>query len=224
MQSHRIAITGASGLIGRIVVDGLDDWKVSRYSLPWCDLRKYGNALRALANQDMVIHLAWNRNGDNMLSHSCNSDNTAMFNNVYLAAIEKKVKRVIVASSVHVEDLDLWRGPELLTVDRTPDPATAYGVHKIFLENLGRHYSRMGIEVVCIRFGGVHKSNVPPNHSAIEAAVFLSHEDCISVIKAAVSAKEIPGGFLVLYAVSDNANRMHDITNAVGWEPIPRRK
>ena len=72
--------------------------------------------------------------------------------------------------------------------------------------------------------GGVQRNNLPPTHSVAENAVFLSHEDCISLVKCAIDAPLIPNGFAIIHGVSNSANRIHDTANSLGWRPTGKKK
>src|SRR5262249_22265704 len=62
-------------------------------------------------------------------------------------------------------------------------------------------------------------SNEPHPSDASERRVWLSHRDCGALMKTCVTAPSVPDGFCVLYAVSNNEDRVHDIANPLGWRP-----
>lgn len=136
--------------------------------------------------------------------------------NVYKAAIKTRVPRVIMASSVHADNFYNWKGPELLSPYRIPIPDSPYGANKVFMESLGRYYATKGLEVVCIRFGGVQGK---PPLDDYEKLVWLSHRDCTELLRRCIEAESIPNNFLIIYGISDNANRIHDYSNPLGWAP-----
>jgi uronate dehydrogenase len=215
----KVLITGASGRIGTVLCRGLRAYQITRLSYPWVDLSKYRNAHRSTKGHDVAIHLAWNIRKENFFDEHCLPDNTAMFMNVYKAAIENGLRRVIMASSVHADDFHNWNEPGLLRTDRQTKPASPYGIHKNFMESLGRHYADKGLEVVCVRFGSVNQENEPCWANERERAVFLHHDDCTDLIAAIIDAPSVPGGFAVVNGVSDTKFRIHDISNPFGWQP-----
>ncbi len=223
----KIAITGAKGMIGSVLVHGLTECQVIPIDLPETDVRDLAKLTAALRGCDMVIHLAYICS-ENFRNHTIHPDNFVMNCNTYVAAKAAGVRRVIVASSVHADDFYKWRGPGLLSANRMPPhPDSPYGAHKIFVEALGRHYAEHdGLEVVCIRFGGVNQENLPPKDDVWEQRVWLSHRDLTSLVKACLSVENIPGRFLVLYGVSNNTGKIHDTANPLGWVPqdnmVPR--
>jgi hypothetical protein len=90
---------------------------------------------------------------------------------------------------------------------------------KVGMEALGRYFASQGLEVVCIRFGGVNPKNIPAENPTYERAVWLSHRDCASLIDSILKADTIPNNFVIVYGVSNNPERIHDIVNPFGWMP-----
>jgi len=215
----KIAITGAKGVIGSILRRGLSDYKITPIDLPEIDVRDYEKLLEIFPGHDVVIHLAWDTKTENYKSGRINPDNILMTYNVYRAAIETKIPRVIMASSVHADNFYNWKKQELMSVDRVPVPDSPYGASKVFMEALGRYFASKGLEVICIRFGGVNPENKPPLDDFYERKVWLSHKDCISLIKRCIEARKIPNNFLIIYGVSNNTNRIHNYSNPLGWVP-----
>jgi len=86
------------------------------------------------------------------------------------------------------------------------------------MEALGRHYAiDQGLKVVCIRFGGVNPENTPD--IPFERRIWLSHDDCVSLVRASIEADSFAERFCIVYGVSDNQNRPVDVTNPLGWQP-----
>lgn len=128
-----------------------------------------------------------------------------------------EVKRVIMASSVCVNDFFNWKGPGLLRTDTITTPFRPYGASKGWVEATGRYFADYhDLEVVCIRFGAIRSNNIPPED---QKHIFLSHGDCLSAVKTFLIADKIPNKFTVFYTVSDNPGRIHDLTNPLGWNP-----
>lgn len=53
----------------------------------------------------------------------------------------------------------------------------------------------------------------------MKRAVWFSHDDCVSLVKTILESKEIPDNFVVIYGMSDNPGRIHDVSNPFGWKP-----
>lgn len=217
MSNVNIGITGSRGVIGKVLLAGLRDFNITSLNLPDVDLRNYEQLLSHFKGLTTVIHLAKSRDGS---GHDVsNPDDLLMMSNVYKAAVAANVKRVIMASSVHADNFYEWTGPERLSVDRIPKPRSAYGSDKVAMEVLGKEYAKKGLEVVCVRFGGVNILDKSPKDDYWEDAVWLSHKDCVSAVRLCLSAEKTPNYFVVFYAVSNNKNMVHDTTNPLGWQP-----
>lgn len=221
-QISKVAILGSEGVIGTVLKDGLKDFKLTSLDLPEIDARDYKNLLEHIQNQDAIINLALNPKGEireNARNDVYSPDNSVMTYNVFRAAKEVGVKRVIMASSVHADNFYDWKSPRKLSTNKIASPTTPYGANKIFMEALGRYYAREGLEVICVRFGGVNPANKQPKDDFWESAVWLSHEDAIVMMNACLQADSVPKNFALLYAVSNNKGKIHDTSNPFGWTP-----
>lgn len=222
-MKERIAITGSSGTIGTVLKEGLSrDYEITPIDLPDTDVRNYEQLLNAIQNHSAIIHLAWNSRTENLRNENIDPDNFLMAFNVYKAAREAKVPRVIMASSIHAHSFYGWKSPPLVSVDMTPVPDSPYGADKVFIESLGRYYASKGLEIVAVRFGGVNPGNASPStekYPSEERAAWLSHSDCISLVHKILGAEKVPNNFVLMYGVSDNLRRIHDVSNPFGWTP-----
>lgn len=222
-MKERVAITGSKGQIGTVLKNGLGpNYEITPINLPDHDVRDIEDLQKILPGHRVVIHLAWD-SGDNFRSGDFNPENDIMFRNVYIAALNQGVKRVIMASSVHADSF-YGRGPFKADSPTTPD--SPYGAEKILMETLGHEFAKKGLEVICIRFGAVSPQNKPfevtdPNDpfQTSERAVWFSHKDCISLIEKCIEAEQIPGNFVIIYGISNNSGIKHDISNPFGWAP-----
>lgn len=214
----RLAITGGKGKIARALKRRLDH-EITTIDLPETDVRDYESLLQVLPGHDAVLHLAWDNVTETYQSGKINPENALMVHNVYNAAIEANVPRVIIASSVHADNAYAFRGIGLMSPEKTPWPDSPYGASKVFTESLGRYYSTSGLEVICIRFGGCNRDDIPPVHDEYEKRVWLSHDDCARLIDACLTADHVPNNFAIIYGVSNNAGRIHDVSNPFGWIP-----
>ena len=176
----RVLVTGASGLIGRVLVERLSD----RYQLiihsrkPASNATEIGDissfetvlAIVADAAPDSVVHLAAAASIESAWPDILNSNVIGTYN-VFEAARITGVEQVVFASSNHViGGYELERGASLYEVGDTRiydehaelRPDSLYGVSKVFGEALGRFYSdRQGMRVVCLRVGSVLKDDNP---------------------------------------------------------------
>ncbi|KKU67301.1 MAG: NAD-dependent epimerase/dehydratase [Parcubacteria group bacterium GW2011_GWA2_47_16] len=218
----KIFITGSNGIIGTVIRNQVTEFTYTCFDLPENDVRDIVKLKAAMAGNDVVIHLAWNNKIENWLSGTIDPDNSLMTYNVYKAAKEANIPRVIMASSIHANDLSVWNGPVLLSPYDIPSPDSPYGASKVFMESLGRYWAKHGLEVVCIRFMGLNANNQPSmttKENPLAKEKWFSHWDCGNLIRAIVSVSAIPENFAIVYGVSNNTGRPVDISNPFGWTP-----
>jgi NAD+ dependent glucose-6-phosphate dehydrogenase len=172
---------------------------------------------------DAVIHLA----GDPSPHASwasvqrLNIDLTA---NVFEAAAEQGVRRVVFASSNWVM-AGYRHGEGSLTTDMAPHPVNPYGVSKLLGERMGRSiHARRGVSVICFRIGYLQRGdNHPGAHmgwSTWGQAMWLSNRDLCQAMERAVLADGV--GFAVLNLMSDNPGMRWDIETTrriIGYAP-----
>lgn len=127
--------------------------------------------------------------------------------NLYEAAREHGVKRVVFASSNHVTGF--YRQDETIAPADPVRPDGYYGLSKAFGENLSRFYfDRYGIETVCLRIG----SSFPEPKDRRMLATWLSYDDLERLVVASLSAPAV--GHTVIYGMSDNRLTWWDNTAA----------
>ena len=163
-------------------------------------------------------------------------NNISAAHNVYEAALQSGVKRIVFASSNHAvglfENDEPYRSivagdygglepGKFKQVDNTVPvrPDSDYGISKVFGEATGRYYSeRFGLEVACLRIGTVNPHNSPVQ-SVRQMATWLSHRDLAQLVERCLAA---PLKFEIFYGVSNNTWRFWDIGYAaekIGYEP-----
>lgn len=187
----KVLLTGSEGIIGQVLLKGLKDWEITKFdSELGHDASDFNKLEQMSQGHDAIIHLAWNMT-ENWHTGKTHPHNLIMAQNVYEVALKNNIKRVIMASSVHVED---YRNDK-------PGPDSPYGQSKLQIEKMGESYAKKGLEVVCVRFGGVNPANTPEK-DPIEAKIFLSHEDCVKIIQSLLEAPTIPNSYQIIYAIS----------------------
>jgi len=216
-----VVVTGSAGKIGSILTEDAGPHEVRDFDLPEYDMLDLLVLVERCRGVDVLVHLAGRFTAENIFTDAIDPANVEMDLNAYRAATRAGVPRVIVASSVHADQFYLHSGPEpLRPLAPHPVPTSPYGARKQMLEALGRHYcATAGLDVIAIRFGGVNRADTIPDDPA-EAAVRLSRADCRAVLLATIEAPVVAGRFSVLYAVSDNPKRHHDLDNPFGWQPV----
>jgi nucleoside-diphosphate-sugar epimerase len=173
-----IAVTGASGKTGRVVVADLlahghdvlavdiaatpgDRERMASLGAPLlcADLTDYGQTVDALQDAESVVHLA-NIPAPGLFpaAHTLNT-NLAMNNNVFLAAAQNKLSRVVWASSETTLGLPFDTPPRYAPVDEDhyPYPTSTYALSKTASETTAGHIAEWsGIPFVALRLSNVH--------------------------------------------------------------------
>lgn len=215
----QVLITGSSGVIGSVLKEGLPH-DITHYDFPDFNVLDYDQLVEHAKGHDVIIHLAWDNRTAFWGSGNVNPDNIIQALNIYKAATELGIKRVIIASSVHADKFTNRELDSLLKPYELPLPDSPYGASKCAIESLGRYYAdNKGLEVICLRFGGVNAKNEPPTEPYSERQVWFSHKDCIDLVTRCVEAADIPDNYVILYGMSDNKDRLHDLSNPFGWQP-----
>lgn len=237
----RIAITGAAGNVGRVLLDGFDDHDVTPLTFEEeadldsivCDITDREAFVDALDGQDVLIHLAGNPSPYAEWDDVKEPNIDGVYN-AYHAAIENDLDRVVFASSNHAVNMDDTSDtaePETMAADApTVYPATAgrpdsyYGVSKVAGEALGDYFSkRHDIEAVSLRIGWLMNrdqledsqdtadSDYPEDAARFGRAMWLSHRDCRNAFECAATA-EIPDEPVVVHGISRNDDRYLSLT------------
>jgi len=228
-SSKQIVITGSQGSLGKIFqrelrgvydltcIDKKSDGEETVVLDIADDYEKFRNVLKG---NDVIIHLAWDTLED-FPNENIVQQNKIIAENVYRAAVEKNISRVIFASSVHVNDYSRVPVGTYLSSKSECWPDTPYGATKIYIEHLGRYYSRKhGLEVICIRLGGVNERNeIRFDEDPLYDRVLLYKEDFVQLIRMCIEVQEVPDNFAVFYAVSNVKGGVHSLDNFLGWEP-----
>jgi uronate dehydrogenase len=134
--------------------------------------------------------------------------------NLYEAARQHGVKRIVFASSNHVTGF--YRQDEVIDATMPVRPDGYYGLSKAFGENLSRFYfDRYGIETVCLRIG----SSFPEPKDRRMLATWLSYDDLERLVLASLTAPVV--GHSIVYGMSDNTTTWWDNTPArhIGYRP-----
>ena len=167
----RISVTGASGKAGRAVIADLlehDHWVVAidlvvpaeDLGIPVlrADITDYGQALEALQGAEAVIHLA-NIPAPGIRTPAVTFNaNIAMNFNVFMAAAQLQLDRVVWASSETTLGLPFDKPPRYAPVDEDhyPVPNTTYALSKVASETTAGHIAQWsGIPFVALRFSNI---------------------------------------------------------------------
>ena len=164
MRFERVVVTGGSGLLGRFVVDGLRgvcavsvlDIVTPQQDVPYfeADILDLDAVRAALTGQEAVIHLAGIDDGNASHDRDYFETNVQGAWNLFHAAEEAGLRRLVVASSIAALGIGYDRMPDYLPVDEAhPLRNTGtYGHSKEAIETAARHFVRRGrLDIVCLR-------------------------------------------------------------------------
>ena len=240
----RVVVTGANGVVGRVLCAGLaDEFDVvgvdlrrsGRKEISRADMTRIRQAERALEGADVLIDLAsahWQQPW-----RMVHRNNIPAAWNGLEAARRRGVRRVLSASSNHVtglyerdepyarivtgryEGLDPAAVPKIDT-SMAVRPDSPYAVGKVMLEAAARYYAEIhGLSVFCLRIGSLNAAGQPSQ--ARHFATLITHRDMNRLIRCCISAPaDMPFG--VFYGVSANTWRFWNIEDArreIGYEP-----
>ncbi|HEX8182445.1 MAG TPA: NAD(P)-dependent oxidoreductase [Candidatus Saccharimonadales bacterium] len=219
MMAKKVLITGSGGVLGSVLRKGLPH-DTTDFDLPHSNVGDFDHLMERARGHDTIIHLAWNKTHDDWLAENLNTENIQNCFNVYEAGHQAGVNRIIIASSVHADDFVGSHISRPLDPYALPTPDSPYGASKCMMEALGRYYAHAkGLEVICIRFGGVNRDDTPPASPQSERQVWLSHADCVSLVATCLNAEAVPANFSIVYGISNNVNLLHNLSNPFGWVP-----
>jgi nucleoside-diphosphate-sugar epimerase len=168
-MARRICVTGANGLAGRAVVQDLREhgYEVIATDLAArfadrdairADLTDYGQAVEALSGADAVVHLA-NIPAPGLTTPAVTfNTNMTMNFNVFHAAAQLELGRVVWASSETTLGLPFDVPPRYAPVDEDhyPVPGSTYALSKVASETVAAQIAGWsGIPFVALRFSNV---------------------------------------------------------------------
>ena len=164
MGFERVVVTGGSGRLGRFVVDQLMDIcavSVLDIARPHQDVPTFETDIldpeglrAALAGQDAAIHLAGFDDGMAPHDRDYMETNVQGAWNLFHAAEEAGLRKLVVASSSAAYGIGGDRMPDYLPVDEDHPLHTTgtYGHSKEAIETMARHFVRRGgLDIVCLR-------------------------------------------------------------------------
>jgi uronate dehydrogenase len=222
-----LLITGAAGRIGKCLRTGLNEGGNKLRLTDVADLGEAGeneeivrsdlasldNALKLATGVDAIVHLA-SVVGAELAWNDVSRNNIETTYNVFEAARQKGVKRVVFASSIHFHGFLRRDTQGSATVQYRPD--SLYGLAKVFGEATGRLYAdKYGLEVVCLRIASFR----PRPTLKRELGTWLSPNDAVRLVRASLTAPDVH--FEILYGVSKNSVGLYEMGRAaeLGYFP-----
>jgi nucleoside-diphosphate-sugar epimerase len=250
VSRKRVLVTGAEGAIGTAVREFLPERYdlrcITREPAPFpsvvADIADRASIERAFDRVEAVVHLAAASSVSSPWDEILASNLVGTYN-VFEAAAERGVSRLVFASSNHVIGMDeIDNAPGLYDIDdpRVFDetaelrPDSLYGVSKVYGEALARYYvERHGLSAVCLRIGTVRADDdatatatvpdplehlTPDERRKRIRATWLSRRDVAELIAAAIEA---PVRWAVVYGISNNPRQFWSLAGArrLGFEP-----
>ncbi|MEW7006602.1 NAD-dependent epimerase/dehydratase family protein [Lentilitoribacter sp. EG35] len=231
-----VLITGAGGHLGRKLFDhldaqdgfdvsGLDIKSVDHPRIHTADLSNDTSWSRHFEGVDVIVHLAGDREPTASWQSAVQNNMDATLT-LYHEAVEKKVSRVVFASSNWVHG-DKRFTRQKLNSTTPPGPVNAYGMSKLFCERTGAYFAEHhDLSVICLRIGWTQwtHNNQPGPHMAMGRwgqEMWLSDQDFLNGMQSAITAKDVD--FAALNLMSNNAGMRWDInetTNTIGYTPV----
>lgn len=226
MRFGRLLLTGAAGGLGRVLRPRLkaccDTLRVSDIAdlgaaaageeLHPARLEDRAAMLALLEGVDAVVHLG-GVSTEQPFDLILQANIVGAFN-LYEAARQQRVRRIVFASSNHVTGF--YRQDEVVSPRDPLRPDGYYGLSKAYGENLAQFYfDRYRIETVSLRIG----SSFPEPKDRRMLATWLSYDDLERLVVASLTAPVV--GHTVIYGVSDNTATWWDNTAArhLGYRP-----
>lgn len=233
----KIAVTGASGVLGRglaarLLSQGHDVVGIARHRPDsWCsaadfvtaDIRDQVAVKRAVAGADVVAHLAWARNPgpDAAISHEVNIEGTL---NVLAAMAESGTVRIVFPSSAHV-----YGGGDAARAEDAPiAPASADGVGKARVEEMLAAADVHAVALRCALIVGRHVDNwvrrilaLPafPDGAADRRLQLIHIDDALRLLARAALDTEIAGG--PVNVAAPGTPKFRQIAAALGRPIVP---
>ncbi|ELS04857.1 nucleoside-diphosphate-sugar epimerase [Xenococcus sp. PCC 7305] len=190
LNNKRILVTGGAGFLGRqvvaqLILAGADPHQITIPRSRDCDLRRLDNCSQAVAQQDIVIHLAAHVGGiglNRVQPAELFYDNLIMGAQLIHAAYEAKVEKFVCIGTicaypkftpVPFREEHLWDGyPE--------ETNAAYGIAKkallVQLQSYRQQYGFNGIYLLPVNLYGPEDNFDPRSSHVIPALIRKVHE------------------------------------------------
>jgi uronate dehydrogenase len=221
-----VAITGAAGLIGSALRAGLarENFRIRAIDVVpitdgapqddarLVDLRDAAATRSALHGSDAIVHLA--AHPAEATFEEIHQSNVLTTYNIYEAARQLGIKRVVFASTVHVSGFYPWGRTTSPFDPARPD--TYYALSKLYGEGMGSMYAdRYGLEIVNLRIVGFSLEPAEPAH----LWGWLSPGDMVRLVTAALITSSLH--VVTCYGLSRNTRRFYtdDGWAEIGYDP-----
>ena len=224
----KVALSGASGNVGRILREALPkrgvDLRSAGGSRPLSPLRDGEDVMhgdlrdpavvdRLLQGVDVLVHMA-GTSVERPLPEII-ENNLVALHQVYEGARRHGVRRIVFASSNHA--FGMHPAQDRLRLDADFRPDGFYGLSKVWGEAMARMYwDKHGIESVLLRIGTT--MGRPPENIR-QLSTWMGTEDLLQLVMRSISAEQV--GCAAVWGISANARAYYDLaeSNAIGYEP-----
>lgn len=243
----RVAITGATGNVGRQALEALDDHDVTPMArnepddidIVELDVADGERFHEVIEDHDVLLHLAANPSPEAEWEEVWEPNIQGAFN-AYEAALANGLDRVVFASTNHVSHMynaadpadpeSLVEDPAIIRPDDPPRPDSYYGISKVAGEAFGSYYAdRHGLEVINLRIGWLMSEDQlaeeagadDPSRARFARAMWLSPRDCRDAIRSSI-VEDVDESPITVNVVSRNAERYLSIAetqNTIGYRP-----
>ena len=222
----KLVLTGAAGRLGSylreplsqlaeelVSTDIVDDIGnvLANETYVRADLASLDDMMGVLSGADMVVHFG--AIGDEAPFDAILEANIKGAYNVWEAAYQNGLKRVVYASSIHA--VGMHPKTDFIGTDAPHRPDTFYGLAKCFAEDLGSLYwDKRGLESVCMRILSAAQVNNPRALGS-----WLSYDDLIHLVERAIDTPIT--GHTIIYGVSNNDRAPVDnhLASFMGYRP-----
>ena len=222
----KLVLTGAAGRLGSYLREPLSKMADSLVSTDIvgdigktysgetyvkANLESLDDMMSVLEGADMVVHFG--AYGDEADFDTILGPNIIGAYNVWEAAYQQGVRRVVYASSIHA--VGMHPKTDFIGIDAPHKPDTFYGLAKCFAEDLASLYwDKRKVESVCLRILSCAQVSNPR-----AVGTWLSYDDLIHLVERSITTAVT--GFSVIYGVSNNDRAPVDnaLASHLGYRP-----
>ena len=223
----RLLITGAAGNLGKELRKGLAPLaEICRLTdrepmalandneeVIQCELSDFNAVMKVVEGCDAIVHFGaasverpWSEILDSSIKGGYN---------VYEAARQLGISRIVYASSVHAVGFVQREAGTDTDIAHRPD--TLYGLSKCFVEDLANlYFDKFNIESACLRIN----SCFPEPSDRRHLATWLSYRDLIQLVERCLTVERV--GFTIVYGISNNREAFfsnHKVSH-LGYQPV----